>query len=67
MAALRCPTLVIRGACSDFLPVDTCERMSERQPLVEWTQIPDAGHYAHDDNPAVFTRLVTAFLIGGGP
>jgi esterase len=60
--ALRCPTLVIRGAGSDFLPTDTCERMTQRQALVDWAEVPDAGHYVHDDNPAAFTRLVTDFL-----
>lgn len=65
--ALRCPTLVIRGGCSDFLPAEVCDRMAERQPLLAWTEVPDAGHYVHDDNPAEFTRLVTAFLTGGGP
>ncbi|HTI22689.1 MAG TPA: alpha/beta hydrolase [Kutzneria sp.] len=63
---LRCPTLVIRGARSDFLSADACERMAERQRLVEWTQVAGAGHYVHDDNPVEFTRLVTAFLLGGG-
>jgi pimeloyl-ACP methyl ester carboxylesterase len=62
VAALRCPTLVIRGACSDFLPADTCVRMAERQPLLEWSQVSAAGHYVHDDNPAEFIRLVTDFL-----
>ncbi|MBP2328204.1 pimeloyl-ACP methyl ester carboxylesterase [Kibdelosporangium banguiense] len=60
--ALRCPTLVVRGAQSDFLPKHTCERMAWRQPLVTWTEIPGAGHYVHDDNPAAFIRLVTGFL-----
>lgn len=60
---LRCPTLVIRGARSDFLPTGTCERMAQRQPLVTWTEVLDAGHYVHDDNPTEFTRLVTGFLL----
>ncbi|HKS99706.1 MAG TPA: alpha/beta hydrolase [Rugosimonospora sp.] len=63
--ALRCPTLVIRGAQSDFLAADTCARMSARQPLLRWTEVPAAGHYVHDDNPAAFIPLVTGFLPGG--
>ena len=63
--ALRCPTLVIRGASSDFLPDSVCRQMAARQPLLRWTEIPGAGHYAHDDDPAAFIRLVTAFLPGG--
>lgn len=62
--ALRCPTLVIRGARSDFLPISVCRQMAERQPLLHWTEIQGAGHYAHDDNPAAFIHLVTDFLPG---
>lgn len=62
--ALRCPTLVLRGARSDFLPVSVCREMADRQPLLRWAEIPEAGHYAHDDNPAEFLRLVTGFLAG---
>ena len=65
--ALRCPTLVIRGARSDFLPVGTCQRMARRQPPLRWTEVPDAGHYVHDDNPSAFTHLVTEFLACGRP
>jgi esterase len=60
--SLRCPTLVIRGAQSDFLPAQTCAEMARRQPLLRWTEVPNAGHYVHDDNPAAFTRLVLEFL-----
>lgn len=59
---LRCPTLVIRGGRSDFLPAETCAELSRRQPLVRWHEIPDAGHYTHDDAPARFLELVTGFL-----
>jgi pimeloyl-ACP methyl ester carboxylesterase len=62
--ALRCPTLVVRGARSDFLPVETCQAMAERQPLVQWREIADAGHYVHDDAPDTFIRLVSTFLDG---
>ncbi len=67
VAALRCPTLVVRGARSDFLSAGTCARMVQRQPLVSWTEVPGAGHYVHDDNPAAFTRLVTDFLAQSTP
>lgn len=64
--ALRCPTLVIRGGRSDFLPVETCEQMAKRQPLLRWREIPDAGHYAHDDDPTMFDSLVADFIAGRG-
>jgi pimeloyl-ACP methyl ester carboxylesterase len=64
---LRCATLVIRGARSDFLPADVCARMAERQPVLRWVEVPGAGHYVHDDQPAAFTHLVTGFLVPGPP
>jgi pimeloyl-ACP methyl ester carboxylesterase len=60
--ALRCPTLVIRGARSDFLPAETCAEMAKRQPLLRWAEVADAGHYVHDDNPRAFIELVREFL-----
>jgi pimeloyl-ACP methyl ester carboxylesterase len=67
VAALRCRTLVVRGARSDFLPVATCERMAQRQRRLNWAEVPGAGHYVHDDDLGEFTRLVTGFLAGGEP
>lgn len=60
--SLRCPTLVIRGAESDFLPVQTCTEMARRQPLLRWVEVADAGHYVHDDNPRAVIELVREFL-----
>jgi esterase len=60
--SLRCPTLVIRGARSDFLPAETCVEMAKRQPLLRWTEVEDAGHYVHDDNPRAFIQLIREFL-----
>jgi pimeloyl-ACP methyl ester carboxylesterase len=56
--ALQCPTLVIRGAKSDFLSASTCEDMAARQAHLTWVEIPDAGHYVHDDNPADYLRAL---------
>ncbi|OPX10180.1 hypothetical protein B1790_13400 [Mycobacterium sp. AT1] len=36
--------------------------MVRRQPLVRWAEIPGAGHYVHDDDPAAFVDLVAHFL-----
>lgn len=60
--ALRCPTLLIRGARSDFLATATCAEMAVRQPLLRWTEIPAAGHYVHDDNLAVYLAALGDFL-----
>ncbi|MGH3171756.1 MAG: alpha/beta fold hydrolase [Trebonia sp.] len=60
--ALRCPTLVLRGEQTDFLPVAVCQQMAARQPLLRWAEIPGAGHYVHDDNPGDFLRAIQEFL-----
>jgi len=60
--ALRAPTLVIRGSRSDFLPIETCRAMAERQPRLRWHEIEQAGHYVHDDAPIAYLELVASFL-----
>lgn len=62
VAALHCPTLVLRGAQSDFLSTSTCAEMAARQPLLSWTEIPDAGHYVHDDNLSGYLAALRTFL-----
>lgn len=59
---LQCPTLVVRGARSDFLPASTCDDMAARQKRLTWVEIPDAGHYVHDDNPADYLRMLERAL-----
>jgi pimeloyl-ACP methyl ester carboxylesterase len=60
--ALRCPTLVLRGARSDFLPAAACAEMAARQPLLTWQEIREAGHYVHDDNLADYLSALEEFL-----
>jgi pimeloyl-ACP methyl ester carboxylesterase len=42
--AVRCPTLVLRGAQSDLLTRDTCERMTARGPKAKVIEIEGVGH-----------------------
>lgn len=60
--SLRCPTLLLRGAESDFLSADTARRMVEVAPCIEWHDIPGASHYVHDDNPADFLDRLGDFV-----
>jgi pimeloyl-ACP methyl ester carboxylesterase len=62
VTALRCRTLVLRGARSDFLAAATCAEMAARQPLLTWAEIPDAGHYVHDDNLPGYLTALRCFL-----
>lgn len=60
--ALACPTLVVRGARSDYLQPDMVARMQALNPRIRAVDIPDAGHYVHDDNPWAFCAAVREFL-----
>ncbi|MBE0621112.1 MAG: alpha/beta hydrolase [Burkholderiales bacterium] len=42
--AIRCPTLVLRGAMSDLLKRETLEEMSRRGPRARTVEFADVGH-----------------------
>ena len=61
--AIRCPTLVLRGAQSDLLTRASCEQMLTRGPQTKVVEIPGVGHaptLMHEDQ----IRIVRAFLLG---
>jgi pimeloyl-ACP methyl ester carboxylesterase len=60
--AIRCPTLVLRGAQSDLLTRETCEQMGQRGPKARVVEIPGVGHaptLMHEDQ----IRVVKEFLL----
>ncbi len=60
--AIRCPTLVIRGAQSDLLTRATCEQMTKRGPKASLIEIADVGHaptLMHEDQ----IEIVRTFLL----
>lgn len=62
---LSCPTLVLRGSNSDYLQPAMAQAMCNANPAIQWAQIDNAGHYIHDDQPAVFNAMVKQFLERG--
>lgn len=62
--AIRCPTLVIRGARSDLLSRETVAAMQERGPRAQSVEIPDVGH-APMFLDAMQVGVVRDFLRGG--
>jgi pimeloyl-ACP methyl ester carboxylesterase len=63
--AIRCPTLVIRGANSDLLSRKTAQEMASRGPKARVVEIPEVGHaptLMHADQ----ISLVRDFLLEGG-
>lgn len=58
------PTLLLRGARSDFLSAATADEMVGRNPLLTRIDIANAGHYVHDDNLPDFNAALYPFLEG---
>ncbi len=59
---LRCPTLVLRGADSDYLLPASARAMVADNPRIVCEEIAGAGHYVHEDAPGAFTAAVSRFL-----
>ena len=60
--AIRCPTLVLRGAQSDLLTKETCAQMTQRGPKAKVVEISGVGHaptLMHEDQ----IRIVRDFLL----
>ena len=60
--AIVCPTLLLRGARSDFLSSQTAEEMVRRNPNIVCQTVPGASHYVHDDNFQAFQAALDMFL-----
>jgi pimeloyl-ACP methyl ester carboxylesterase len=60
--SLNCPTLLLRGAQSDFLPRAVALEMAVRNSRVELLEIANATHYVHDDNFVAFSEALNSFL-----
>jgi pimeloyl-ACP methyl ester carboxylesterase len=59
------PTLVLHGRDDTVDPVHTSEGQAPLFPAgYSRRVIPDAGHFAHREQPAVVADAVTAFLAG---
>ncbi|HET9629409.1 MAG TPA: alpha/beta hydrolase, partial [Novosphingobium sp.] len=64
IAAIRTPTLVIRGGRSDFCNLAKVQELEAANPALRHASVPQASHYVHDDAPEAFMRLVEGFLAG---
>lgn len=61
--AVRCPTLVIRGAESDLLARSTAVAMTQRGPKAKLIELPGIGHaptLLHEDQVAVVREFLLA-------
>ena len=61
--AIKCPTLVIRGAQSDLLRRETMLEMARRGPRARTVEIPEVGHaptLMHADQIAIVREFLLA-------
>jgi pimeloyl-ACP methyl ester carboxylesterase len=61
--AIRCPTLLVRGALSDLLTRDTAAQMAHTGPKAKVVEIPGVGHaptLLHDDQIAIVREFLLA-------
>jgi pimeloyl-ACP methyl ester carboxylesterase len=61
--AVRCPTLLIRGAESDLLSRETAQAMTQRGPKAKLVELPGIGHaptLLHDDQIAIVREFLLA-------
>ena len=56
------PTLVVRGATSDVIAMDTAEELHRRIPNSKLATVDRAGHLVMGDNPSGFQKAVREFL-----
>ena len=64
IAAIRVPTLVIRGGKSDFCNLQTVTKLEKGNAALTHASVAGASHYVHDDAPEAFLRLTEGFLAG---
>lgn len=62
LAALRCPTLVVRGERSDILSRETARRMAAAIPKGSLVEVAAAGHRVPLDNRPGFEQALRRFL-----
>jgi pimeloyl-ACP methyl ester carboxylesterase len=61
--AIKCPTLLVRGANSDLLSRECAQTMTTRGPRATLVEIPDVGHaptFMHTDQIAIAKQFLLA-------
>lgn len=58
------PTLLVRGEHSDYVAGQGLLRMQELFPLLEVSELPQAGHWLHVDQPAALVQCLQDWLGG---
>ena len=59
---LACPVLLVRGARSELVTLDSVDRFLGHVPHAEFVDVSDAGHMVAGDSNDVFSRVVVDFV-----
>jgi 3-oxoadipate enol-lactonase len=62
LAAIRCPTLVVRGADDQVTPAEEMEKLAAGIAGARFVTLPEAGHLSHIEAPGPFLEAVGGFL-----
>ncbi len=65
VAAIPCPTLLMRAEPSPVFPSETAQRMLAANPRFTFREVPGAAHWIQVTHPDVFLEAVRAFLDAG--
>jgi pimeloyl-ACP methyl ester carboxylesterase len=60
--SIETPVLVLHGERDTFVGIGNSRRLSEALPNSEFHVVPDAGHYAWEDNPEPYLALVLRWI-----
>jgi pimeloyl-ACP methyl ester carboxylesterase len=64
LASVQAPTLIVRGAESNILSLQTATKMCHTVKNSRLVEVPKAGHLVQGDNPVEFEKVVRDFLFG---
>ena len=64
VAAIACPTLILCGTEDRITPPSLSEGLKDLIPHAAYVEIAGAGHLSNLERPAVFNRVLDAFLAG---
>lgn len=62
VAAVQCPTLIVRGADSDIFSMTTAKKMQGVMKNSSIVEVPKAGHLVPGDNPVGYEKVFRTFL-----
>lgn len=67
VGTIKTPVLVLHGERDKFIGIGNSQRLAEALPNSEFHVIPEAGHYAWEDNPETYLAHVLRWIEAAEP